>query len=95
MLCHPQGENSMSRLTIDVTDQQHQSLKALAALQGKTIKEYAIAKLFSSDPDEQRALMELKTLLNQRIAEADAGKVDTRSITDIAESVLSASRPRE
>lgn len=28
----------MSRLTIDITDQQHQSLKALAALQGKTIK---------------------------------------------------------
>ncbi|HEY0125026.1 MAG TPA: antitoxin, partial [Rhizobium sp.] len=29
----------MSRLTIDITDQQHQSLKALAALQGKTIKQ--------------------------------------------------------
>lgn len=29
---------SHSRLTIDITDQQHQSLKALAALQGKTIK---------------------------------------------------------
>ncbi len=28
----------MSRLTIDLTDQQHQNLKALAALQGKTIK---------------------------------------------------------
>jgi hypothetical protein len=27
----------MSRLTIDITSQQHQSLKALAALQGKTI----------------------------------------------------------
>ncbi|GAN88713.1 plasmid stabilization protein [Komagataeibacter intermedius TF2] len=32
----------MSRLTIDMTDQQHQSLKALAALQGKTIKQYAV-----------------------------------------------------
>lgn len=29
----------MSRLTIDLSDQQHQSLKALAALQGKTIKQ--------------------------------------------------------
>ncbi|CAE6848672.1 hypothetical protein FHT07_000041 [Xanthomonas arboricola] len=29
----------MSRLTIDLNDQQHQSLKALAALQGKTIKQ--------------------------------------------------------
>ncbi|MBA4207724.1 MAG: antitoxin, partial [Polymorphum sp.] len=32
----------MSRLTIDLTDKQHQSLKALAALQGKTIKQYAL-----------------------------------------------------
>ncbi len=31
----------MSRLTIDMTDEQHQSLKALVALQGKTIKQYA------------------------------------------------------
>ncbi|MBB4732089.1 hypothetical protein FHT16_001983 [Xanthomonas arboricola] len=29
----------MSRLTIDLNDQQHQSLKELAALQGKTIKQ--------------------------------------------------------
>ncbi len=36
----------MSRLTIDITVQQHQALKAMAALQGKTIKEYAIERLF-------------------------------------------------
>jgi len=35
----------MSRLTIDMTDQQHQSLKAMAALQGKTIKQYALERL--------------------------------------------------
>jgi hypothetical protein len=29
----------MSRLAIDITDQQHQSLKALAAFQGKTIRQ--------------------------------------------------------
>lgn len=78
----------MSRLTIDVTDQQHQSLKALAALQGKTIKEYAIEKLFSSNPDEERALMELKALLTHRIAEADNGNLDTRSFTEIADATL-------
>lgn len=37
-LWEPTGIASMSRLTIDITDQQHQSLKALAAMQGKTIK---------------------------------------------------------
>lgn len=36
----------MSRLTIDVTEQQHQSLKVMAALQGKSIREYALERLF-------------------------------------------------
>jgi hypothetical protein len=35
---HPGNEIAMSRLTIDITSQQHQNLKAMAALQGKTIK---------------------------------------------------------
>jgi uncharacterized protein (DUF1778 family) len=80
--------NTMSRLTIEVTDQQHQSLKALAALQGKTIKEYAIEKLFPAAADEEQALKELKTLLGQRIAESQNGEVDNRSLTEIAEAVL-------
>ncbi len=78
----------MSRLTIDVTDQQHQSLKALAALQGKTIKAYAVERLFPSDVDENAAFMELKELLHQRITEAERGDVDTRSMSEIAQSVL-------
>lgn len=32
----------MSRLTIDVTEQQHQTLKALAALEGKTLRQYVL-----------------------------------------------------
>ena len=94
MLRLRRGEDNVSRLTIDVTDQQHQSLKALAALQGKTIKEYAIEKLFSSNPDEERALMELRALLNQRVAEADDGEVDTRSLIEIAVAVLEPGSPR-
>jgi len=78
----------MSRLSIDVTDQQHQSLKVLAALQGKTIKEYAIERLFPSESEEQTALNELKSLLAVRIAEVDKNDVDTRSITEIAETTL-------
>lgn len=53
----------MSRLTIDMTDQQHQSLKALAALQGKTIKQYALERLFPGDADADQAWQELKTML--------------------------------
>ncbi len=78
----------MSRLTIEVTEQQHQSIKALAALQGKTIKEYALQRLFGSTPDETQALQDLKTLLASRIAEGLRGEVSELSITEIAEQVL-------
>lgn len=78
----------MSRLTIDVTDQQHQTLKAMAALQGKTIKEYAIGKLFPPASDEEHALKELKALLEQRIAESQVGGVVNLGLTEIAEEAL-------
>jgi uncharacterized protein (DUF1778 family) len=44
----------MSRITIDVTDQQQHALKAIAALEGKSIKQYALERLFPSD--EQQAM---------------------------------------
>ncbi len=73
----------MSRLTIDITDQQHQSLKALAALQGKTIKQYALERLFPGDADADQAWQELKTLLGARINEGLAGKVSAKSVGEI------------
>jgi hypothetical protein len=47
-----------------------------------------LRSFLSPGPDEERALIELQTLLKQRIAEADAGDVDARSFTVIAEAVL-------
>jgi len=70
----------MSRLTIDITDQQHQSLKALAALQGKTIKQYALERLFPSDANGDQAWRELQVLLAERIAQGLAGNVSAKSI---------------
>jgi hypothetical protein len=78
----------MSRLTIDVTDQQHQSLKAMAALQGKTIKQYAIERLFPSASDEEAALQELKALLAQRLAQSSEGAVSTQSFSGMAEAAM-------
>jgi len=73
----------MSRLTIDITDQQHQSLKALAALQGKTIKQYALERLFPGDEDAERAWDELKTLINTRVNEGLAGRLSTKTVGEI------------
>lgn len=78
----------MSRLTIDITDQQHQALKAMAALQGKTIKEYAVERLFPPAGSEEQALAELRVLLQERLAQAERGAVVSQSMTDIAERAL-------
>ena len=73
----------MSRLTIDISDRQHQSLKALAALQGKSIKEYAIERLFPDLPYDDHAWQELKSLLEQRIEHGLKEKASAKSIDDI------------
>ena len=70
----------MSRLTIDISDQQHQSLKAMAALQGKTIRQYALERLFPGDADGDKAWQELKALLGARIDEGLAGKISGKRI---------------
>ncbi len=75
----------MSRLTIDITDQQHQSLKALAALQGKTIKQYAIERLFPGAGGDALAWQELKLLLTQRVEEGLAVQVSGKNIADIVD----------
>lgn len=82
----------MSRLTIDITDKQHQSLKALAALQGKTIKQYALERLFPVDVEGERAWEELKTLMNTRISEGVAGKLSTKTVGEILDEEIAEGR---
>ncbi|MGY6586917.1 MAG: antitoxin [Wenzhouxiangella sp.] len=80
----------MSRLTIDVTEQQHQTLKALAALEGKTLRQYALERLFPAEGDGQQAHERLKALLAERLAEARRGGVVQGSIGELAEKALAA-----
>jgi hypothetical protein len=76
----------MSRLTIDVTEKQHQALKVLAALAGQSIKQYTLERLFPSD--EEQAMQELKTLLHSRLAAAERGEVSPRSADEITDETL-------
>lgn len=78
----------MSRLTIDISDKQHQSLKAHAALQGKTIKQYALERLFPDDGDADKAWQELKTIVETRVEEGLLGKVSNKSIREILDEEL-------
>ena len=73
----------MSRLTIDMTEQQHQSLKALAALQGKTIRQYAIERLFPGDENADQAWAELQALMRMRAQNGLAGRVSVKGVDDI------------
>lgn len=78
----------MSRLTIDITNQQHQSLKALAALQGKTIKQYTLERLFPGDAGGDQAWQELQALLRARVDAGLAGEISDKSVHEILDEEL-------
>jgi len=77
----------MKRVTIEVTEQESHRLKAMAALQGKSIKEFVLASTIGTD--EGKALAELEDLLRQRAAQVAAGQVGTRSVEEIFEGRIS------
>lgn len=80
----------MSRLSIEVSSEQHQKIKALSALQGKSIKDFILAKLFSADNEaEQTAMTQLEGLLLSRIKQAKNTPVSSKSIQQITDDVLS------
>jgi hypothetical protein len=78
----------MSRLTIDMTDQQHQSLKALAALQGKTIKQYALERLLPASSEGDQAWSDLKDFLMTRIEQGLNGDLAPKSFDQIVDEEL-------
>ncbi len=78
----------MPRLSIDISAQEHQQLKAMAALSGQTIREYVLSRALADMPDpatmtDEEALQALKRLLAPRIAEAAAGQVKPVTAEDI------------
>jgi uncharacterized protein (DUF1778 family) len=80
----------MPRISIDVTDQQHQRLKAFAALRGQSIKDYVLEQTLppaaeDENLSEEDALHALEEFLKPRIEAAERGEVVTRSVTQIFE----------
>jgi hypothetical protein len=71
----------MKRISIEVTEQQSHRLKALAALQGKSIKDFVLASTIGTD--EGKALAELEALLRERAAQVEAGQTSTRTVGKI------------
>lgn len=75
------------RLSIEISPEQHQRLKAAAALQGQSIKDYVLARTLP-DSDEQAALQALEGFLKPRIAAANKGEFSTKSIDDVFDEVI-------
>jgi hypothetical protein len=74
------------RLSIEVSPEQHQRLKASAALKGQSIKEYVLSRTLPA-ADEQAALQELEDFLRPRLAAAKQGDFSSKSVDDIFDEV--------
>lgn len=81
------------RLSIEVTQEQHQRLKAAAALQGKSIKDYVLERTLP-DLEEQAALQELEDFLKTRIEAAKKGQFSTESVDNIFDEVEQEENPK-
>ena len=78
----------MSRISIEVTPEQHKRLKASAALAGKSIKEYVLEKVFSPVPEiDAEALQKLEEFVKARVESAKIGNISKRSPREIFEQV--------
>jgi hypothetical protein len=78
----------MPRLSIDITPEEHQKLKAIAALKGQSIKEYVLNRTLGEAPAlggmrEDEAFSTLADFLKPRIEQARRGELSTKSIADI------------
>ncbi len=89
----------MSRLSIEVTPEQHQRLKAIAALHGQTIKDYILACALPSLPaqealSEEETLRQLEAFLQPRIEAAERGEIVNQSVTEIVNELKKERRAR-
>ncbi|MDD2760662.1 MAG: antitoxin [Methylomonas sp.] len=60
------------RLSIEVTPEQHQRLKAVAAIKGQSIKDYVLDRVLPDEDDE--ALRQLEAFLEPRLKDAVVNK---------------------
>jgi uncharacterized protein (DUF1778 family) len=73
------------RLSIDITPEQHQRLKAIAALQGQSMKDYVLNRVLPNTPEtaeENEVLRQLEAFLEPRIKAAQ-GETVSKSVTQI------------
>ena len=80
----------MQRISIDVTPEQHQRLKAMAALQGKSIKAFVLDSTIGTQSDD---VDELEALLDRRLKRARTESGSTRTVEAIFEHARRTAEP--
>jgi len=75
------------RLSIDITSEQHQFLKAAAAIQGKSIKDYVLESALPTE-QEQEAFEKLEKLLATRRQNALDGNISSKDVDTIFDEEL-------
>lgn len=78
------------RLSIEVTQEQHQQLKTVAALRGQSIKDYVLERVLPPLPEinvvgEEQAQCQLEAFLRTRLEEVEQGIVVNKSVRQIFE----------
>ncbi len=73
----------MARLSIEIAEEQHQQIKALAAMRGLSIKDYILEKALPMTEEEQQAMERLKAFLAPRIAQARRGEFYEGTMDDL------------
>lgn len=79
---------SMPRLSIDISPEEHQKLKAIAALKGQSIKDYVLGRALGDTHaldgiSEDEAFRALANYLEHRIEQARRGQLSGKSVEDI------------
>lgn len=78
----------MSRLSIELTVEEHKRVKAVAAMQGRSIRDYVLERILPC-PKDDLALQKLGAFLAPRIRDAKQGKTLSSSAREIFKETLS------
>lgn len=77
------GAEQMTRLTIDISGEEKQQIKALAALQGKTLKDYVLDRVLPNTNETK----EINALLMQAITENSYSDWTDNDLQDIRQQI--------
>ncbi len=74
----------MSRISIDISDEEHRKLKAMAALKGQSLKDFLLQRTLGEERTaEEAALVELVALLDARVQRSEKEGVSSRTVDEI------------